>query len=324
MYQIQYSCWDPKNFPGFNDHLIQLEKSSKAFLNSKSIFPGKESRCIDSFLHNMEYYYASLYKNHLITGKSQKLVLEQLKKLSLIKVLPPENSRIYALAYKDHISLNPNISPINRLSKEETDLLIHSHELTHMINKRWLPEAAQYCNELYQDPIVKVILHNMGLDISSLKNGFDLVDEVIAQESAERTVYLRKGTSRPPKTVRRDNAIFLCQPYVSNYNLYGEFQEIGTRFARTLDFLHCTKEDSDEEVLRKLTIVAFEGNLVDCIKRELAMHPEKMDSFVILLATMGKVKDSSYSIFGLSKNKGSINVNPYLSPFNKLSAACQK
>ncbi len=321
MYQIQYSIWNEKDFPGFQKKLVDLEEVSKAYYRDTAGGNLAEAHSIDTFLHDFEYYYLALFKAHLITKENFRNVLDQIKKVVAVKVLPKDARKYFALTYQNQIYINPDLKPVRSLTPDDMHLMVHSHELGHVINNQWVDASFHYANTLYQNPRVQGILRNMGLSSASyLKDGFCLLDEVVVQDVAERVTYLKKGQARPLMESRNDKAIFGLNSYRTNFNLYGEFQEIAVRFARTLSFLHCEAQDSDDEVLRKLDIAAFRGDFVARIERELEFHPDKIDSFVILLATMGKIKDSTYQIIGLSASKGSsVIVNSYLSPFEQIT-----
>ena len=320
MYQIKYSVWDERRFPGFRQKLVQLEQVSKQAFYASHGDPNEE-KYIDRVLHYLEDYYVSLFQTKLVSKESYSYVLEQLKKMEVIKLFPKDERKYLAITYRYGLSVNPEPKTLRNLSEEDVAFMIAAHEFGHIINTEWHDKSLRYCNQLYSQTRVQGILQNMGLsDAGYLKDGFCLLDEGISQEVAEILTYDRKKQSRPLSEFRNNIEIFNYQPYKTNFNLYGEFQEPVARFARTLNFLHCSPQDSDDEVLTKLARQAFCGDLLDRIQMELEMKPDKMDNFVILLASLGRIKRSTYEKVGLTPgDRKNIVVNSYLSPLQKIT-----
>ena len=152
-----------------------------------------------------------------------------------------------------------------------------------------------------------------------LEYGFSLLDEVVAEETAEKVTYFLSRKDRPKKEVRRDKAVFNYQPYSTNYVFYGELQDIAIRFARTLSFLNIERQDSDDDVLMKLIQASFSPNFIQMIRQELISFPNKLDSFVVLLGCMGRIREATYHVLGLSADQKPLDVTAYLDCFERYS-----
>lgn len=326
MYQCRYSFWDDRQFPNFKNHLNTLERESKKYyknhvpdgISQQELNNGSE--LIQTFLSDYEFYLLALLRLGIATNDNFSTIFESLKKLSLIKVLPPDFRKYYGLTVNHKISINSHIPPKGDLNDSSMKQLIISHELGHIINEAWIQDAKQFARELYQMPRVKSILQNMGLDSSYyLECGFSFIDEVVAEEVAERVSYYSMQRERPPMEYRQDKAIFNYQPYLTNYAFYGEFQESAISFARSLHFLRCRKDQSSDAVMKRLVIHSFDKNFIRDMKQEILSSPDKLDDFIIMLACMGKMKDATYQILGLSANQTSLDVRGYADSLRMIS-----
>ena len=282
-YETMYSFWDDKRFPGFKKSLNRIYQNSRStylknlWLSSSS--RDKDMKMISTFMHDLEYYYRSLFDLEIVTTKNSSTILEQLKSIDVVKILPQDQRSFYGLTYRKQISINPDIQADCGLDEEAFKQLAVSHELGHILN------------------------------------GFWLVDEVVSQEVAEKVAYRKANKKRPSYEYRRDKAIFNYRPYLTNYILYGELQEFAIQFARSIPCIDCTKQDSDEDVLLKLVRRSFSPDFIKNIRLDYFHTPEKMDDFIIMLACMGRIRDATYQVLGSNRTSKDLNVNPYISSF---------
>lgn len=322
--------WNEKDFPGFSNFLKDLHyKSKKNFLtntvknskyNKKEI--DQELKMIDTFMRDFEYHYASMLKMGFVTKSNYDNILKRFKELSLVVIMPKEKRNLYGLTYRGQISINPDLGANHGFSEEAFKQLCISHELGHIINKAWLDDSRTFSKKLYDDPRVRILLKNMGLDDPKyIEFGFSLLDEVVVQEVAERVAYRKDNKPRPSKEYRTDKRIFNHNPYLTNYALYGELQEFAINFGRSLTFLGVTNSDTDEDVLLKLARASFNNDFIKRVRREMLTNLESLDNFVIMLACMGKIKASTYQILGLDNSNKNLDVTSYKDSFLKTAEA---
>ena len=324
---VLQSCWREEQFPGFTqsmDRLYQRSLSSyyQTLSNSSMICQeelSNDMNMLKTFFQDLEIHYILLMKLGMVTNVNCKNILEQLKSIDLVKILPKQHRKYYGLTYDGQISINPDIQGKYNLSSDFLKQMSISHELGHIVNASWMEDAKAFSSELYQDPRVQAILKNMGLnDKKYLQYGFSLIDEVVAQEAAERVSYQKEGLQRPKREARRDKAIFNHNPYITNYVFYGELQDFAISFARSLSYMDCA-QDREEDVLLKLVRRSFDKDFIQKIRKEVLSNPSKLDDFIIMLACMGRVKDATYQVLGLHESNKSLNVNSYVDPFQKVA-----
>ena len=332
MVRLRYSFWDDSHFPGFSQSFYDLSRRSEAkyqeclLHGENSTFDGD---VLNTFLGDLESFYATLFPLNIITKHNFSSILKQMKSVHCIHLLPVGERKYYGLTYRNSIFMNPDIKAKYHLSENELKQMCISHELSHILNRCWEDDQKLFCKKLSKDPTVQGILKNMGLENAYyLDYGFSFLDELIAQETAERVTYHLYQKNRPKKEYRCDKAIFQQEPYVTNYTFYGELQSIGTAFARSLKFLNISSQDSDEDALLKLLQSSFSSDFIRNIQKEVMSQPDEFDSFIVLLACMGRIREATYHVLGLSADSKTLNVNPYVSIFyqilEKKLAFCDK
>ena len=216
-----------KEIESFQQSLLSLKKRSVNHFwetHGKRFSMNRNgSAIIPIFIDDMEYYFYCLLQFGYIHSDNVSKIIKDFQGISRIEPLEDKNERLFALTTGSVISIHPNLDKYRNLSSRDFQQLIISHELGHIINQSWKKQSFQFAKELYQNSRVRGILKNMGLDsYDYLKDGFELLDEVITQEIAEEVTYFKKNKKRPRKEYRKDKDIFDYQPYLTNYNLYGE------------------------------------------------------------------------------------------------------
>ena len=329
MYKTRYSFWTEREFPGFENFLKDLYMTSEVYFTEVTAkeFPYTKNEydyelgMIENYIGDIEYHYASMFKLGVITKKNYDNILNRIKSLHMIKMMPKDNRKLYGLTYENQISINPDLTARYGLSEDCFKQMCLSHELGHIINGAWYDDSVAFSKELYKSPRVRSILRNMDLDDPKyLQFGFSLIDEVTTQEVAERVTYRMANRNRPPKEYRRDKAIFNHNPYITNYAIYGELQEFAIHFARSLNCFGVNPTDSDDEALLKLARRTFDKDFIQIIKKEILANPKKQDEFIIMLACMGKIKAATYQVLGLNRDNKSLNVNLYANSFYKVAS----
>ena len=320
MYKFKYDFWNKKYFPNFKEKIIESYNNSMiTFISSVMKSPTKDSYLIKEFYNTLEYYYKTLLTIDIVDKKNHDNILKRLESIKQIK-LYEDKSKVNGYTKNNTIYINKNLHLIKGLDKYNTYQAIIFHELSHILTNTF-QESKKYINELYKSKKVREMLQTYNLDDKRfLEYGFSLLDEVIAQNTEEVVLYNKLGMIRKNMSYTKDDIIFPGRKYLSNFIEYSEFEEIGIKFAKCLKSLNITRTDTNDEILKKITKTAFEGNIVEKIKTELKSENDILD-FALMIACMGRIKDAKYSKCGIGKlEKNELNCNIYLDIFNYLSS----
>ena len=90
-YETMYSFWDDKRFPGFKKSLNRIYQNSRStylknlWLSSSS--RDKDMKMISTFMHDLEYYYRSLFDLEIVTSSPVRQIAPPLE-LDLLKLIP--------------------------------------------------------------------------------------------------------------------------------------------------------------------------------------------------------------------------------------------
>jgi hypothetical protein len=324
MYKCYYGCWNEKSFSGFKKSLEKLNSDSKNLYDIYKIGRPIEDKkrdymMIDTACTDLENYVISLVQLKIINNFNINMVVGQLMKITDFNILYKDD-KYYGLTTNYQISLNPNIPPIKEFDEEAMKQLVISHELGHIINNMWDNDMKLFVRELFNNTKVRENLRTFGLDEEiNLIDGFNLLDEVISEDLAERVTFYRMRKDRPERIVKNDKAIFDHKAYRSNFVLYGEFQDIAIKFCKTLDSIVTDKEASYDDILKKLDILAFNNQLIYNIRNEVMNKEYLIEDFALMLACMGKMKRATYTVIGLAPKKNNVNVTRFVDLFNGLA-----
>ena len=317
---------DQKKIYEFRSNLSSLEiRSVKHYWdeiqNEKNNYEKqKEVSIISTFTEDMEYYFYTLLQMKYIDQSNINYVIHSFSNISFVEPMPKDLRKFFGLTSEKKIYINPEMNGFHHLNDKDFKQLIISHELGHILNCSWKEESVRFAEELYSNPRVRKILKNMGLDqFEYLKEGFELLDEVITQELAEEVTYFKMNKKRPRKECRQDKAIFEFQPYYTNFLLYGEFEDVAIAFAKTISSLHCHSNDSDDVVLQKLVKASFDKDFISKMKDEFLNESVRLDFFIMMLAIMGKMKDATYQFVGLNQHHHSLSINPMISSYYEIA-----
>lgn len=309
MYHSLYD-WNRGGYPEFSNYLEKLYFISYQKNNMETI---------EEFLNHLETYFYELIRMGFVTTDNYSFIMNRMKKIKKVTILPEDKRRHYALVQDEVVALNPSISGKNGLSKNSFQLMVHSHEIGHLINHGWREEAKRFTNAIGVIDSVKNVLEEKELRPEHIYYGFQLLDEVVTQEVSERVTYQTLCRKRPEFQKRKDKRIFNFQPYVTNYSIYGEFQGFAEKFARNLDFLNC-QDDDELEVLRKLSVASFRPDFIKKIEDEMYHNPKKVYPLVMMLSVMGRVKEATYQLIGEECNENdNFCINSYLPLFQEMS-----
>ncbi|MBR2827664.1 MAG: hypothetical protein IKE70_00315 [Bacilli bacterium] len=309
MYSSLYD-WNRGGYPGFSKYLEKLYYIS---------YQKDNHQTIEDFLNHLETYFYELIRMGFVTVDNYEFIMNRMEMIQKVHILPKNMDRHYAFVKNQDVYLNPSINGKYGLSNSSFQLMVHSHEIGHLINHGWREEAKRFTNTIGNIRSVKDALEREELEPKHIFYGFQLLDEVVTQEVSERVTYQSICRERPKFSKRTDKRIFNFQPYVTNYSIYGEFQEFAEKFARNLDFLNC-KDDDKLEVLRKLSMASFRPDFIKKIEDEMYHNPKKVYPLIMMLAVMGRVKEATYQLVGeeCSENDD-FCINSYLPLFQEMS-----
>ena len=312
MYKCKYNFWDEKHFPGFQKALSDLyDRSIENYLYNEKHDPKNKVRDLSSIYKVfplIEYYYVSLLKLGYVDKKNYNNILNQLKSIECISVLNPGNLRGVTVGTK--ISINPELKASGDLNGEDMFKLTVFHELGHVINFSWTDEMVKLCDRMFKNVEVQNKLKKYGINSKNdLVNGFILLEDVLVHEAAEDVLYRDKETARP-SFLKYKNSNFPNIIFRSNYSLYQIFQELGLNFFRCLKTCDCYQEKTVNSALKKSTLKGFNANFINNIENEMNTDIERYGDFALMLGCLGKIKNATYSEFGLGTSTD-INTNSY-------------
>ena len=203
MYRFKYTFWDENRFPGFRESISNLYDTCINHYKNTCKKKDFELKMFDTFFNDLENYFRVLITNGIVTQKNFVNILEQLKKLDLVVLLPKSKRNFYGVNFGYQIAINPEIEGMDEYSEDFMKQLVVSHELGHLINNKWVVDTKELSKRLYKDPVVSKTLKS--IDAGSYKYiqaGFSLLDEVVAEEAAEEVTYFLYKKKRPKKEIR--------------------------------------------------------------------------------------------------------------------------
>ena len=260
-----------------DEYLTRVYNNSVSYYtsnNGKLSQNNPDSKRIDKYIEYLDdylYFYYRFYKSNF-----SDVFMSLVDGLKFVGVLPKNNSGIYE-QYADSckgVFVSPNLVGRRGLSSDDITRLYLCHGLGHVVNCKWVYSSARSKNEEFCD-------------------GISLLDEVTAQDRAESIAYYYAGKDRPKKEVK-SSIIFNGEPYSTNFDFYGELQELALMFARTLRGIGSI--ENDDEALRVLDTRTLSPNFFDEVISEYRRDGE-MDNLVSLFVNMGVVKNASCSLF---------------------------
>lgn len=326
MYNCLYD-WSSSNFSGFSSFLKNIYETSvnyyKKIMRKDSLGEQKyRLNKIKEFVNNIEIYFYELIKLGYVTKSNIYFVLRQLISIELIKFVKKDEENSFA-GYTEEkiISLNPKIPGKGKLDSKNRTLLYSAHEYGHVINQKWKLEVFNYAKNVWQN--AKIQREGKRFGFSSPKYfmmGFDMLDEAITQDMAENITYDYVQKERPAKEFKMKEAVLGRMPYLTNFDYYGEFQEIAVKFAKGLGTINSSSSGSFEDVLKQLGKMATKENFSSILLNEFNGDLGKLRDYFIMISAMGTMKDASYRVLNLSDNEDATNMaEKNYNVFNNLS-----
>lgn len=234
------------------------------------------------YLTDYLYYYDRYFPKHDFDR-----LFDNLKnRLNIITVLPKDLRIIFGeyLEGDKAILINPQIPASKTLTGSERSRLYLYHELGHVTNGEWIDTVSSHIDSLDDDIDTKQLM----------SDGFDLLDEVTAQERAESITYFFLGKRRPDISEFK-GPLFDGEPFSSNFDYYGDMEEPAYMFARTLRGVG--HENNMADMINNVSFRAVDPKFVDRIFNEYKRDGH-LDELYLMLAYMGIIKNASYAKIG--------------------------
>ena len=255
------------------------------------------------YLEEYLYYYDQFYPNEFTN------IFNNLqRKLEIVTVSPKNERGLYGRSDEElkMVLVNPSLGPSASLTGDERTRLYMCHELGHIINSDWMNTVEEH--------IVKSGKNNNLLQL--MYAGFSLLDEATTQNRAEAITYYFAGKQRNDLKNYRGR-LFGGEIYRSNFDFYGEFQELAIAFSKTLRGSG-GKNTSDDDAMRLLSIRTLDRRFVDKVFYEYEKDG-KLSELYNMLIYMGAIKKASYASFGVG-NKEYISMSkPSKDAFMKIA-----
>ena len=314
MYQLKY------DFQQYNEAIevyleVIINKSTENFqaqiTNGQIKDPENDANALAGCIQNIEEY---LYYNFTSNpDKFYNVLNATMNNITTIACLPSNKRTIYGETQVGNkiIYINPELGASETLTGEERTRLYMANELGHAVNSEWMKKVIEYANR-------QIRLGSLSQEHAQLiYDGFSMLDEATTQDRAEDFVYLFSGKQRPQQLAYVNNKLFNGQPYISNYDYYGELQAPATMFARTLRGIG--KEENDSKALRLLSSRALSPDFFNSILNEYTIDGQ-MPSFIREVQYMGLLKRASYANFGAEDRKYLQGSGQYLSELSSVTA----
>ncbi len=303
MYKTLYD-WNNSQFLGFDKFLKHIYEESILFAKTQKDSKGSKQK-ITEFVQNLEIYMYSLIKMGYVNKSNLENVLSKLLNIKLIKTLDSKNKNLAGFTYNNIISLNPCMVKSANLSSKSRTFLYSSHEYTHMINNAWKIKISPITNEIWKNKWFRKESYKYNYNSEKyFSYGLQFLDEVIAQDTAENITYNVFSQKRPDIHYEQNPQMFSQEPYLTNFDFYGDFQEIAVKFCHLLDFLNVNNSMSFNQVLEKLSKASMDKNFLNNVLSFLNDDKEVF-AFYIMICSMGLIKDAHYKIANLNYFKDS-------------------
>lgn len=291
-----------------------FDRSVKYYLNNRDGYEQKFALCkIVEYVQDLEKYLIGLINLGYVTTDNVNLVKDSFKNLDTIGLLNSSyHGGIYGITDSRRIEINPNLRNSNTLSASERTLLYISHEMGHRLHFGW--SNRMQLNGMLADSQIKDCYRKLpNQEQMYIYSGFDMLDEALAQDRAEEIAYYFANRVRPQLSLR-STYLFNKKPFKTNYDYYGEFQELAIKFGKTLR--NITKDDS--KVLKQLGQTAIDNDFVKKIEYEYRSNNNLIDLFALIHA-MGTIKEAAYEVFGMGTRNTILKSARALETFNSIT-----
>ena len=234
-------------------------------------------------------YIQAGYKTGFINDKNLSYVVSKLMHVERFANLPQQYRGIYGATF--HNNNSPNLTVcINPDLDDYRRELYSFHEFRHVIMDG-------------NTEVVSRSIGNMNSNIiSQVEDGYTVIEEAIAQNSAEEMMASLQNRRRTNFRTQNDPAIPNIS-FKSDFGFYGLYQPIASRFARTLRGIGSIPESNNNpnNYLNSLTSRAFDKGFIERIMNEYQKDghfKDLMQSFY----NLGVVYRVKQKTFGINNN----------------------
>jgi len=334
-YKIKYN-YKKEIFPNFEIFLIRLYERSIAYTNEQNQIGNyteqeKEENLnmVKNLVESIEDYVFAITTNKIIDINNIFNIVEQLKKINIITVLPKQERNQNSKSVNDMIFINPNISSSKTLNKKERIMLYTFYEITRQIHSSWkgknnesikqyiledvlkndeikvnLKKAADEEQQTYYPNLSKSDVFKNNLN--SIIDGINLLDEVASQELAEFLTYKLAKKPRPQEqeryyTTPKGRQLFSGEFYTSNFDSRGELATPAIIFSKAAKSIIPDISIIDSKVLQKLSLKTLNPLFLQDLKKEFKTNTSEETNLLKALTSLGRIKDASRAVKGNSR-----------------------
>ena len=262
-------------------------------------------------LQYLQDFITTGYAAGFITDKNLSHVVKKLMKIEKFGNLSKEQRNIFGATAHNNgspsllVAINPELDPYRRE-------LYAFHELTHVV--------LDGSSDKMQENARKA---GASLEQQSLfADGYTVIEEAVAQNSAEQMMSILYGRSRPAVSQSTDIAI----PGVSfftNFDYYGLYQPIAKSFAKTLRGIgNLPSREGDDTYLNALSARAFNGEFAERIIQEYRSdgHYKELAQSFLELGRVYRAKQATFGVGNMRYDSAQIKTDylQALATFNEL------
>ena len=244
----------------------------------------------NEFAQNTEEFVKQCINNGFINSLNLSRCLNNLNNVEFVDVLPEEQRNIYGITTNNSVQVNPELNSDRRR-------LYQFHELAHKLIKvgvNW-DEIRKYNQTRIQRG--KDVLNAMEIDY-----GWTLLEEAVVQNIAEECFYSSISKERPNQIHKKEPMVLGDKFYKTNFDFYGIYQPLATRFARTLRGIGTSKKDNDDYILNEFSKKACNVNFRKAVIEEYRRDGLE-DNLMELLENLGKIFNKKSATFGNAGNQ---------------------
>ncbi len=324
MYKTIYD-WSNSKYSNFSYFLKALYEATYNYYlyNSNDSKEIKEKNLpkIREYIEDIEHYLFYLIRLGYVNDTNMGNIIKQISSIKQIKLMDFTSRNEAPYTLRNTIYLNPYIRPSKTLDSKERRFLYSAHEYGHIVNDKWFMYARKVADKLWEGyDFRKAALDNGFNSPHYYLHGLRLLDEVITQDTAENVTYARACKNRPPKEFKVLKNVLGERPFFTNFDFYGDFQELVVKFAKLIDFLNTNYKMSFEEVLYRLSRVSMqEEYFLNKLINSTLRGSNRIDYYLMICA-LGLIKDARYALIKSNEFNNSLeNSTNGLELFNNLS-----
>lgn len=246
------------------------------------------------------------YAAGFINDKNLPHVVKKLLKIEKFGNLPKEQRGLFGATSHNNgspslsVAINPDLDPYRRE-------LYSFHELTHVVldgNTEVMEESARNTGARPEQQ-------------SLFADGYTVIEEVVAQNTAEQMMAILYGRNRNAASQNTDRAIPGIR-FSTNFDYYGLYQPIATSFAKTLQGIgNLSSRGNDDMYLNALSARAFNPNFAESIVEEYKSnrHFKELAISFMKLGRVYRAKLASIGVGTIGHDSSKIN-NDYIESLN--------